>query len=393
MKNFIFISPNFPDNYWRFCRELKNNGFNVLGIGDSDYFNLSDGLKASLTEYYKVSSLKDYDEVFRAVAFYTFRYGKIDWLESNNEYWLEQDARLRTEFNITSGFQTKDMPKVKFKSKMKSYYQKAGVKTARYCLATSPAACKKFIQKVGYPVVVKPDNGVGANFTYKLDNDGDLKDFFKNKGAEKYIMEEYIYGEVNSYDAIVDGAGNPIFETGNVTPLSLMDVVNNGENSMFYIRNELPDDVRSAGRKTLKAFGVKSRFIHFEFFRLTRNQHIGKKGEIVALEVNMRPSGGISPDMMNYANSIDVYKVWADMIAFGKTDLQPGERFFCAFAGRRDGKQFTFGEQEIIDKFRGEIKMIGRVPKVLAGAMGDTMFIAAFKDEERMRDFFYEITA
>ena len=23
MKNFIFISPNFPTNYWKFCAELK----------------------------------------------------------------------------------------------------------------------------------------------------------------------------------------------------------------------------------------------------------------------------------------------------------------------------------------------------------------------------------
>ena len=31
MQNFIFISPNFPTNYWQFCRELKNDGMNVLG--------------------------------------------------------------------------------------------------------------------------------------------------------------------------------------------------------------------------------------------------------------------------------------------------------------------------------------------------------------------------
>ena len=84
MKNFIFISPNFPENYWRFCRHLRDNGFNVLGIGDCEYYNLLPQLKQSLTEYYKVSNLSNYEEVFRAVAFFTFRYGKIDWLESNN---------------------------------------------------------------------------------------------------------------------------------------------------------------------------------------------------------------------------------------------------------------------------------------------------------------------
>ncbi len=391
MKNFIFISPNFPDNYWRFCRELKFNGFNVLGIGDAEYYNLSDEMKASLTEYYKVPDLENYDEVFRAVAFFTFRYGKIDWLESNNEYWLENDAKLRTEFNITSGFKSKDMPKVKYKSKMKKCYNKAGIKTARYCLVTSLKTCEKFIAEVGYPVIVKPDNGVGANDTYKIENGEQLKAFFADKPDVKYIMEEFIKAEINTYDAIVNSEGEPIFETGNVSPKSFMDIVNENDNSVFYIQKHLPDDVRDAGRRALKAFGVKNRFVHFEFFRLSCDQHIGKKGEVVALEVNMRPSGGISPDMMNYANSIDVYKVWADMIAFGKTDLKVGERYYCAYSGRRDGKNYKFHEQEIVDKFGGSIKMISRVPKVLSGAMGDTMFIAVFKNKEEMKDFYYEM--
>lgn len=66
----------------------------------------------------------------RGVAFLIFKYGPIDWLESNNEYWLEQDAKLRTAFHITSGFQESDMPRIKFKSGMKEFYQKAGIPTA-----------------------------------------------------------------------------------------------------------------------------------------------------------------------------------------------------------------------------------------------------------------------
>ena len=80
MQNFIFISPNFPTNYWQFCRELKNDGMNVLGIGDQPYDELKPELKDSLNEYYKVGSLENYDEVYRAVAFFAFKYGRIDWL-------------------------------------------------------------------------------------------------------------------------------------------------------------------------------------------------------------------------------------------------------------------------------------------------------------------------
>ena len=177
MQNFIFISPNFPTNYWQFCRELKNNGLNVLGIGDQPYEELKPELKASLNEYYKVNSLENYDEVYRAVAFFTFKYGRIDWLESNNEYWLERDAALRTDFHITSGFQTSDMPRIKYKSKMKEYYQKAGIATARYHMVDDLAGCKAFVAQVGYPVVVKPDNGVGASDTHLLSSDKELEEF------------------------------------------------------------------------------------------------------------------------------------------------------------------------------------------------------------------------
>ncbi len=387
MKNFIFISPNFPENYWKFCRELKNDGLRVLGIGDCPYDMLSHRLKASLDEYYKVSSLENYDEVYRAVAFFAFKYGRIDFLESNNEYWLERDARLRTDFNITSGYLLRQMKAIKYKSEMKKYYKKAGLTVARHCLVKSLKGCKNFIAKVGYPVIVKPDNGAGANATYKLKNDGELAEFIKSK-PQGYIMEEYIDGLVNSYDAIVDGNGNPVFETGLVEMGSLMDTVNENGNSLYYYDGQLAEDIRAAGRKALKAFGVKSRFIHFEFFRLSCDQFVGRKGEVVALEVNMRPAGGISPDMMNYANSTDVYKIWADMIAFDSTLVPVGKKYYCAYAGRRDGKSFAYSEQSVIDRFGKNMLLVERIPKALSGAMADLCFLANFDTKEEMFEFF-----
>lgn len=391
MNNFIFISPNFPTNYWQFCRELKKNGLNVLGIGDQPYDELSNDLKDSLNEYYKVSSLENSDEVYRAVAFLTYKHGRIDWLESNNEYWLERDAKLRTDFNITSGFQEKDIPRIKFKSKMKEYYAQAGIPTARYHMVDTLENCLAFAQKVNYPVVAKPDNGVGASHTFKIENEEQMKQFFDLKWPNTiYIMEEYVNGEVNSYDAIIDSNGEPMFETGNVTPMSIMDIVNNSDNSIFYILKNLPEDTRVAGRATVKSFGVKSRFVHFEFFRLLKDQEgLGKKGELVALEVNMRPSGGVTPDMIDFAHSTDVYKIWADMIAFDRSTMPVGKHEYCAFAGRRDGKDFIMGHEGIMEKYGANMKMVERIPDVLSGAMGNQMYVAVFPSQKEL-DAFYE---
>lgn len=395
MKNFIFISPNFPENYWQFCRELKNDGLNVLGIGDAPYDELRPELRDSLSEYYKVSDLENYDEVYRAVAFLIFRHGPIDWLESNNEYWLERDARLRTAFHITSGFQEKDMPRIKYKSRMKAYYEKAGIPVARYHMVDSLKNCRAFIQEVGWPVVVKPDNGVGAAHTYKLENDAQLQEFLATRDRSvPYIMEEFIHAEVNSYDAIIDASGEPVFETGNVTPMSIMDIVNENDNSIYYIVKELAPDVRAAGRATVRSFGVRSRFVHFEFFRLTADQPgMGKKGDVVALEVNMRPCGGYSPDMMDFANSTSVYKIWADMID-GRTETMPqGPHYYCAFAGRRDGKPFRFTHGDILTKYAANMRMVGRIPDALADAMGNQMYIATFDTKEEMDAFYADVLA
>lgn len=391
MKNVVFISPNFPTNYWQFCRELKKNGMNVLGIGDQPYEELNPELKENLHEYYKVSNLENYDEVYRGVAFLIFKYGPIDWLESNNEYWLERDARLRTAFHITSGFQEEDIPRIKYKSKMKEYYRNVGISTARYYLVEDREGCLEFIQKVGYPVVVKPDNGVGASQTYKLSSDEELDDFLEKKTPGiSYIMEEFVYAEVNSYDAIIDSHGEPLFETGNVTPMSIMDIVNNQDNSIYYILKELPSDTRQAGRATVKSFGVKSRFVHFEFFRLLKDQKgLGTKGSIIALEVNMRPCGGFTPDMIDFAHSTNVYKIWADMVAFDKTEIESGPHAYCAYAGRRDGKNFLLNDSQVAEKYGNRLKMNQRIPEVLAGAMGNQMFVALFDTKEEM-DLFYQ---
>ncbi|MBQ8637862.1 MAG: carbamoylphosphate synthase large subunit [Lachnospiraceae bacterium] len=393
MKNFVFISPNFPTNYWMFCRELKKNGLNVLGIGDQPYDQLSQDLRDSLNEYYKVSNLENSEEVYRAVAFFIFKYGRIDWLESNNEYWLERDAKLRTDFNITSGFQTSDIPRIKYKSKMKEFYIKAGLSVARYHMVDTIENCRQFIATVGYPVVAKPDNGVGASHTFKIENDWQLEEFFQQKWPEtSYIMEEFVHGEVNSYDAIIDSNGEPMFETGNVTPGSIMDIVNTQGNSIYYILKDLPEDTRAAGRATVKSFGVKSRFVHFEFFRLLQDQEgLGKKGDIMALEVNMRPCGGFTPDMINFAHSTDVYKIWADMIAFDRSTMPVGEHAFCAFAGLRDGKNFVMSHDDIMNKYGQQMKMVERIPDVLSGAMGNQMYVATFPTREAMDEFYYSV--
>ena len=333
--NFVFISPHFPENYWNFCDRLRANGVNVLGIGDAPYETLPALLKSALTEYYRVDNMENYDEMLRAMGFFTFKYGKIDWVESNNEYWLEQDARLRTDFNITTGIKSAEIEKFKNKTELNKFFQQEG------------------------------------------------------PNAANYILEEFVDGEIVTFDGVADANAEPIYAASHVTPDSIMEIAHGKKPMWYYVAPEISPELRKMGEAALKAFGAKSRFFHLEFFRLkTAKPSLGNAGDILGLEVNMRPAGGYTVDMLNYAGGLDLYQIWADMVAFGAAH-HPLARYhrYCCCAGRHDELRYRMPHEELLKKYRSCLNAAPRLPEVLAREMGDQLYIASFEDEAAMQAF------
>lgn len=387
--NFVFVSPHFPRTYWNFCGRLRRNGVNVLGIGDAPYDSLDEQVIRSLTEYYYVPNMEDYDAMYRAVAHFASKYGRIDWIESNNEYWLEQDARLRTDFNVNTGIKDDQILYFKSKAAMKEKYELAGVPTARGHKVIGYDDTLAFISQVGYPVIAKPENGVGAADTYTIHSEEELKSFFAEKPDEAYVCEEFITGDICSYDAISDREGNPLFESMTVWPPSIADIVNKDLDLAYYTHRDVPESLRVLGRKTIKAFGAFNRFVHLEFFRLTRpRKELGEVGDFVALEVNMRPAGGYTPDMMNYAHSVDVYQIWADMVTTGRRYVPlPEKEYFCAYASRKDGKSYVHTHEEIMERYGNDMKMCERMPEMMVRTMGNQMYTVRLETEAQVDEF------
>lgn len=388
--NFVFISPHFPRTYWNFCDRLKKNGVNVLGIADAPYETLDEDLKNSLTEYYYLPDMEDYDAVYRAVAFFAFKYGRIDWIESNNEYWLEQDAKLRTDFNVNTGIKEDSIGFIKEKALMKQIYLKYGIPTARQHIVGEYEAAKAFLEEVGYPVIVKPNIGVGATNTWKLENDEDLDNFYADLPEASYVMEEFIEGDIVSYDAIYTSDCEPIFENKTEWPPSIADIVTKNLNLMYYTCPDVPEELSKLGRDCVKAFGAARRFVHLEFFRLKKaRKGLGQVGDYVALEVNMRPPGGYTPDMINFAHSCDAYQIWADMVAFDELrHSYEGDLFYSVYAGRKDdGHSYIHTHEEIMEKYGSFIVMQEDMPPMSWPQMGRTMYTAKFETEEEVKEF------
>ena len=388
MKNFILISPNFPVTYWQFAKALKEVGFRVLAIGDSSYDSLVQELKDNITEYYKVNSLESYEEMFKAVAFFSFKYGHIDYLESNNEHWLRQDSKLREDFNI-EGKKYSEIDMYQSKSLEKRYYKKAGVKTARYALPKTIRSAKRFINIVGYPVIVKPDIGVGASSTTKIKSEEELVKFFNEKDERIYIMEEYIDGELISFDGIANSKSEPVFYSNEVFLSQVLDVVTDKKDMVYYSNKECPKDLYDAGSRVLKAFKVQKRWFHLEFFRLKSDKvGLGSKGDIIGLETNMRAPGGYTPDVINYSKSANTYKIFADIMMNDVSNYDNSfKKFYTMYAAQNFSSNYSHSRDDILAKYKSNIVMHDFTPAILADDMGDESFVANFDDFKDALEF------
>lgn len=106
----------------------------------------------------------------------------------------------------------------------------------------------------------------------------------------------------------------------------------------------------------------------------------------------MRPAGGYTPDMMNYAHSTDVYQIWADMIAFDECRKGQGEQFYCAYVGRRDGKSHKHSHEDVLACYGSSLVMCERMPDALSSALGNMVYMARLKTLAEVKAFFKYIT-
>ena len=377
--NYLLVSPNFPISQEFFAKGLKEKGINVLGVGSESYDALSQTLKDNLVEYFRVNDLEDYEEVFRAVAFLTYKHGKIDRIESNNEYWLELDARLRKDFNVY-GVKPKQLELTKYKSKMKTMFKEAGARVAKGYAANNKEELNGILKKLELPLIAKPDNGVGSANTYKLLTQRDVEEFI-NEWNEKvsYFFEEFVEnGVLCTYDGLINQHGDIVFETSFIYTQPTLDLVNNGLDYANIIEPNIDPKLKELGQRIVYKFGMRERFFHIEFFRLP-------DGEYIALEYNNRIAGGTCVDLYNYSYNISLYNIYADIVLDNRVPEISTNKYTIALS-RRNKYNYMYSLDEIRTKYLHELRMIFYVPEVFSTAMGDIIIIISVDNKEQITE-------
>jgi len=229
------------------------------------------------------------------------------------------------------------------------------------------------VKQYGFPVVVKPDNGVGAAGTFKLKTQAELEDFLSQRPDTFYFMETFVKGEIVTYDGLTDQEGNIVFDSSMVFSLGIMETVNDNLDMTYYIPRVLPPAVTAAGEKAVKAFGLRERFFHMEFF-LTDRQ------EIYALEMNVRPPGGMTVDMFNYANDIDIFSQYAQVVTDNAFTARVDRPYNCFYLGRKDCFRYARSPEAVAEKYPEQVVCHSPIDSIFSAAIGNYGFIVRTPD-------------
>jgi len=235
----------------------------------------------------------------------------------------------------------------------------------------------QFADKVGYPLIMKPDIGVGASGATKINNEVELRSNWDGLGNS--FVEQWIQGSIETYDGLCDQEGNIVFYSS-MHYGGLMEVVSGQNESMFFcVSKDVPDDLKTMGDIAVKAFEVRARFFHCEFFRTTG-------GELLPLEINLRPPGVITLDVMNYTYRTDLYAEYAKVITKQPlSPYQPALQWGC-YAARRDEWTYVHSNEDIAKKMGSKLELTYAMPKIYSAVMGNFAYVFTSTTVEDMKE-------
>ncbi|MFZ5573060.1 MAG: ATP-grasp domain-containing protein [Thermodesulfobacteriota bacterium] len=365
---FLYLSPEFPPNYANFIIQLDRIGVNVWAIGEADFFSMPPELQSAIKWYIRahLGSPEMIDQVIDELIRSKQAMGKpphFDIVESHNEQWLSLEAFINRKLDM-DGIRPHQLPRLKKKSVMKEQFRECGLRTARGELVRNPQQALELADALGYPVILKPDEGVGAGGIHRVEDESALRRILPELHGD-YFLEEFIAARIVSYDGLTDYDGGIIFENTLIYGDGVLEYIH-GKDTFFYTARIIPPGLSDIGERLVRHFDIRRKFFHFEFFDLD--------GQYLPIEINCRPPGGAILDMMNYSVDDDLYAGYARMIAGGKAQMAEEKKYYCAYVGRRD-RAYALSHDDILARCGACLTEFGENPPIYRQAMSDRRYI------------------
>lgn len=248
------------------------------------------------------------------------------------------------------------------KSRLKSILREAGVETPRDQLVMTAADAHRFVNEVGFPIILKPLNGSGALTTFRIHDEEQLKRLM-NLVSEPVLAETCVIGEELCFDTVTIANEPQCYSVCRYDP-PIIDAL---EDPVRQWRCVMPrdlepyDDFVREGLAATRALQVGNAITHMEGFINASGRPAG------FVDATLRPAGARIGPMFGFAFDVDPYRLWARVAVDGCFD-GPLERQYATgtifLRGTGSGSLELVQGIEIVEAELNNLIVEARWPKI-----------------------------
>ncbi|MFJ8042654.1 acetyl-CoA carboxylase biotin carboxylase subunit family protein [Kitasatospora sp. NPDC096147] len=228
-------------------------------------------------------------------------HGGFDAIVGPSEYDVVTTARLRAALGVP-GWSVEFVEAFRDKARMKDLIGAAGLRVPHFRRLDGGSTAAAVAAEVGLPLIVKPRAGWSSRGVELIREEGALADWLAvNSGQlDGYECEEYVEGEVLHVDGVRRGSAFHFVSASQYlnTCLDFTEGVPLG--SVMLDAGERLDRITAFTGGCLDALGLVDGPFHLELFETA-------SGELVFLEVGLRPGGAEVPFVHRDLFGIDLF--------------------------------------------------------------------------------------
>lgn len=323
MAGVIYAAPFFTANALRFLEAMCSlDGVELALISQDSVDLLPASIRTRLHADWRVDDAMDTAQLLTAARGLSERLSRVDRILGVMEQFQVQLAEVREALDVP-GLSVEAALNFRDKSRMKDVLRANGMPCARHKLVNTSDEAFDFANSTGFPLIVKPPDGAGAQNTFRVENDSDLRNALTAlppSAANPVLLEEFMTGTEHSFDTFTLN-GVPLLSSVThyqPTPLEVL------RNPWIQWAVVLPantsgaeyDDIKDAGIAALSALGMGTGMSHMEWFR----RH---DGSIAISEVGARPPGAQITTLISRAFDFDAVAAWARLVVFDQFTCPP----------------------------------------------------------------------
>jgi biotin carboxylase len=362
----IFAAPWFSENATRFIEATVGlPGVRVAVVSQEPQEYMRPHLRDRIAAHWKVEDIFDPGQLAHAARQLSNHFGPVHRLYGAYEQLQVPLASAREMLGV-EGMSAEAARNFRDKSRMKNVLREHGVPCARHGLAHTEEEAWGFLREVGFPVVLKPPAGAGAQGTFRVDDEGAFGEALRISAPTHdlpVLIEEFITGEEHSLETISVGGRAVWHSLTHYYPTPLEVLRNDWIQWCVLLPREIDepqyDGIRDAGARALEALGMDTGLSHMEWFRRA-------DGSVAVSEVGARPPGAQITTLVSRAHDIDFLGAWARVMVYGEFD--PPERRYAAGAaflrGQGGGRVVAVHGLEQAGRELGELVTDVKLPEV-----------------------------